>query len=167
MSMNGIHLRLTPAELDRALREPHWAQEFAEELLEAESDRGRPASTARSHRTGTAWHGLDFLLRRHGFPVDVVHGEEEIPDAEEWGYGPPRFLSPERVRAAADAFAGLSPGALVAGVTAADLSAAEVYPVSQWTDEYSLGLVTACVQPLAAYVRSTSLRGHALLMWIA
>ncbi|QDY78991.1 YfbM family protein [Streptomyces qinzhouensis] len=167
MSMSGVHLRFTPAELTRALREPDWAEEYAEELLAAESDSEHLPSTARSHHTYTAWHGLDFLLRRHGFPVDVVHGEEEIPGTAEWGYGPPRFLPPERVRAAADAFAGLSPGALVAGVTAADLVAAEVYPVSQWTDEYSLGLVTACVRPLAAYVRNTALRGHALLMWIA
>ncbi|MGV9313052.1 YfbM family protein [Streptomyces sp. NPDC003691] len=166
MSMNGTYLRLTPDELARALREPVWAGEFSYDLLVAEAGSGNLRSADRTHHTYRAWHGLDFLLRRRGFPVDIVHGEEEIPGAAEWGYGPPCFLPPERVRAASDALATLSPGELVEGVTAADLAGAQVYPVSHWTDEHSLGLVTACYRPLAGYFRSTALRGHALLMWV-
>ncbi|MEU5399338.1 YfbM family protein [Streptomyces sp. NPDC005963] len=167
MSMNGVYVRLTPSELSRALDDPVWAKEYADELLEAESDLVHLPSTSRTHHTYRAWHALDFLLRRRGFPVDIVHGEEEIPGTEDWGgYGPPRCVTPERVRVAADALAALTCAELIEGVTPGHLAEAGVYPVSPWADEHSLGLVTGIHQPLAAFFRTTALRGHALLTWI-
>lgn len=35
MSMNGEYLRVTPAELDRALKDPEWALDLAEEIQDA------------------------------------------------------------------------------------------------------------------------------------
>jgi hypothetical protein len=43
------------------------------------------------------WDLLGFLLRRSAFPVDIVHGEEPLA-ADDWGYGPPQYLTPDRVR---------------------------------------------------------------------
>jgi hypothetical protein len=63
-------------------------------------------------------------LGRVGFPVDIVRGEEEIPGADDFGYTPPRYLSPERVRVAATALGPLPADVLVRGVTMADLAAA-------------------------------------------
>ncbi|MFE0422814.1 YfbM family protein [Streptomyces sp. NPDC058953] len=166
MSMHGTYVRLTPDESARALRDPEWAEGYVDGLLEAEPDVERLPPTARSHHTDRAWHALDFLLRRRGFPVDVVHGEEEIPGADDWGYGPPRLLSPERVRIAADAFAVLGPAGLIAGVAPGDLTAAEIYPVSRWSEPYALELLTGHYPPLAAFFRATALRGHALVVWI-
>lgn len=46
---------------------------------------------------------LRFLLARAEFPVNVIHGEEPFAEDEDWGYGPPRYLRPERVQLAAEA----------------------------------------------------------------
>ncbi|MFI8081738.1 DUF1877 family protein [Kitasatospora sp. NPDC086009] len=80
-------------------------------------DGGGAAARERLHETGRAGHVLGFLLRRHALPVDVVHGEDELPAAGDRGYGPPRCLTPEQVRAVADALTALSPGARVDGST--------------------------------------------------
>lgn len=74
-----------------------------------------PGDRARRFDTDKMWHALDFLLRRIGFPVDVVFGEEEIPGAENWSYGPPRCLTPEQVRTAAEAFAATPSARLTEG----------------------------------------------------
>ncbi|WP_331718542.1 YfbM family protein (plasmid) [Streptomyces virginiae] len=86
--MIGQYLRLTPAELERASLDPDWAAEYAHELY----DRDDAAADARVHETDKASHALDFLLKRRGFPVDVVFGEADMPwpEGEDWGYGPPR-----------------------------------------------------------------------------
>ncbi len=46
---------------------------------------------------------LRFLLARAEFPVNVIHGEEPFAEDEDWEYGPPVCLRPERVRLAAEA----------------------------------------------------------------
>ncbi|MEU0986974.1 YfbM family protein [Streptomyces sp. NPDC005953] len=167
MSMNGVYIRLTPSELTRALHDPAWAMEYVDGLLEAESDLEQLPSTARSHRTHGTWHALHFLLRRRGFPVDIVHGEEEMPGTQDrGGHGPPRWVTPDRVRIAADALSALTPAELIEGVTPGQLADAGVYPISQWADEHSLGLVTGVYPSLVAFFRTTALRGHALLVWV-
>ncbi|WP_380282375.1 YfbM family protein [Kitasatospora purpeofusca] len=165
MSMIGRYLRLSAGELGRAAREPEWALEFVEELDEADGGE-RACGWARLHETGKAWQALDFLLRRHGFPVDLVHGEEELPGAEDWGYGPPSLIAPDRVRLAAEALAALDPGRLTEGVAAVDLAEARVYPQGLWTDEDSLHLVTAEYRALADFLRAAATRRHGVLVWI-
>ncbi|MFE7563501.1 DUF1877 family protein [Kitasatospora sp. NPDC057500] len=165
MSMIGRYLRLSAGELDRAEREPEWALGFVEELDEAAGGE-RAGGWARLHGTGTAWQALDFLLRRRGFPVDLVHGEGELPGAEDWGYGPPCRIAPERVALAAGALAELDPGRLVEGVRAADLAEARVYPQGRWAEEDSLHLVTAEYRALSDFVRAVATRRHGLLVWI-
>lgn len=166
MSMIGEYARLTSAELDRAVRDPHWAQEFVRELIEAELDERPEASKTRCHDTDKAWHALDFLLRRIAFPVDIVHGEEEIPGAEDWGYGPPRYLTPERVRVAADALAVTPHQALVADVTPADLAQAGIYPNIIWERGESLAYVTSRYQALVPFFQAAARDGHGVLVWL-
>ncbi|MFE7486615.1 YfbM family protein [Kitasatospora sp. NPDC057965] len=165
MSMIGRYLRLSAGELERAEREPEWALEFVEELDDAD-DGERAGGRPRLHETGKAWQALDFLLRRRGFPVDLVHGEGELPGAEDWGYGPPSRIAPDRVRLAAGALAALDPGRLTEGVTGADLAEARVYPQSLWADEDSLHLVTAEYRALTEFLRAVATRRHGVLVWI-
>ncbi|WP_121830390.1 YfbM family protein [Streptomyces sp. S1] len=166
MSMIGEYARLTPAELDRAIHDPDWAQEFVDELIEAELDATPKASEARCHDVDKAWHALDFLLRRIDFPVDIVHGEEEIPEAEDWGYGPPQFLSPERVRTAAEALATTPYEALVEGVHPIDLAKAEIYPTIVWERGESLDYVTTHYQALVPFFQAAADAGDAILIWL-
>ncbi|MER5352114.1 DUF1877 family protein [Kitasatospora sp. NPDC002551] len=169
MSMIGRYLRLSAAELERAALEPEWALAFVERLDDesAEADGGRArGGWARLHGTGKAWQALDFLLRRREFPVDLVHGEEELPGAEDWGYGPPCRIAPDRVRLAVAALAALDPGRLTEGVAPADLAEARVYPQSLWEAEDSLHLVTAEYHALSDFLRAVATRRHGVLVWI-
>ncbi|WP_406071026.1 DUF1877 family protein [Streptomyces sp. NBC_01020] len=49
MSMNGEYLRVTPAELDRALKDPAWALDLADEIQDAGRERARPLRSAALH----------------------------------------------------------------------------------------------------------------------
>jgi hypothetical protein len=96
-----------------------------------------------------------------------MHGEEEIPDAEDWGYGPPRYLTPARVRVAAEALAGLSGDSLIAGVAAVELARDDHYPrlaeeeVSSW-----LTYVFHYYQALIPFFRSAAHDGDAVMLWL-
>ncbi|MFJ6572669.1 YfbM family protein [Streptomyces sp. NPDC091292] len=166
MSMIGEYVRLTPAELDRAVKDPDWALKFVEELIEAEPDEQPTAAEARCHDTGKTWHALDFLLRRLGFPVDIVHGEMEIPGAEDWGYGPPRYLTPEQVRLATDALAATPHQNLIENVTPADLAQARIYPDVIWERGESLDFVTSHYQALVPFFQAAARDGNGMLVWL-
>ncbi|MFE6912019.1 YfbM family protein [Streptomyces erythrochromogenes] len=165
MSMIGQYLRLSPAELERATRDPDWAAEHADDLY----DRDDAAAAGRVHDTGKAWHALDFLLARRGFPVDVVFGEADMPwpAGSDWGYGPPRLLTADRVRAAADALEAHAPDALAEGVTPAELAAANVYPQGIWERGEEPDWVASSWASLRPYLRAAAREGDALLVWIS
>ncbi|MFD8412808.1 YfbM family protein [Streptomyces sp. NPDC059650] len=167
MSMIGEYVRLAPAEFERALREPERARACVDALVDRELDVPPPPSRARCHSTGKAWHALSFLLDRIGFPVDVVHGDGEVPGAADWGYAPPRHLAPDRVAAAAEAMAGTPHTALVGGATPQDLAAAHVYPVVVWERGEPLEWVAAAYRDLARFFGAAARDGHAVLMWIS
>ncbi|MGW2182405.1 YfbM family protein [Streptomyces sp. NPDC001732] len=164
MSMIGEYARLTPAELDRAIRDPEWAREFVVGLIEREPDTGPAASEARCHDIDKTWHALDFLLRRIDFPVGIAHGEKEVPGAEGWGHEPPRYLTPERVRLAAETLADAPHEALVEGVRPAELAEAEIYPAVVWERGEPLDYVTSHYQALVPFFRAAADAGDAMLI---
>ncbi len=164
MSMIGRYLRLTRDEFERACQDPRWAAEHARALY----DRDDAAATARVLETDKAWHALDFLLNRRGFPVDVVYGEADMPwpEGEDWGYGPPRILTADRVRAAVDALDDHAPDILAEGVTPTDLAAANIYPTAIWERGEEADWVAAHWADLAKYLRAAAREGDAMLLWI-
>nr|WP_134006671.1 YfbM family protein [Streptomyces sp. 846.5] len=166
MSMIGEYARLTPAELDRAISDPAWALEFVEQMMDARTD-GVDGAESRCLDVDKAWDTLAHLLRRIGFPVDIAHGEAEIPAAEDWGYGPPRYVTPERVLAAADAMSVLSGASLVAGVTADELVRDDHYPRLA-EDEVKSWLTFAAhhYQALVLFFRAAAGDGDAVLVWL-
>lgn len=166
MSMIGEYARLTPAELGRAIRDPDWALGFIEELIEGGSDERAGAGQPRCLDIDKAWDTLGFLLRRIEFPVDIVHGEEEIPGAEDWGYGPPRYLTPEQVRAAAAALGGLSSDVLVRDVTEAELAQADLYPNIAGEGLQWLKYVTHHYDALVPFFRAAAAAGDAMVVWL-
>ncbi|MEU0691775.1 YfbM family protein [Streptomyces uncialis] len=167
MSMVGKYVRLTPAELNRAVLRPDRAREYVEERMAAEPGDGIPAPGSRLHSTGKMWHALEHLLRLRGVEVDVVHGEEEIPGAEDWGYGAPRAICPERVRDAVGAMAAITPEGLVERVTPAELADAGIYPYAGGSGpDERLDDVAAAYQDLAAFFRTAARLRQGLLVWI-
>ncbi|MEV5125167.1 YfbM family protein [Streptomyces decoyicus] len=166
MSMIGEYARVTPAELDRALGDPAWALELVGGRMETEAAECPQPELARCLDIDKAWDALGFLLRRAAFPVDIVHGEEAVPAADDWGYGPPRYLTPERVRAAAGALAEISGARLTAGVGPEDLAEAEVYPTVVWERGEPLDYVSEHYELLRPFFRAAADKGDGMLMWL-
>lgn len=158
MSMIGEYARLTPAELDRAVREPGWVQKFIEELAEGTPERCLDVDKA--------WDSLGFLLRRIDFPVDIVYGGETVPGAEEWGYGPIRYLTAEQVRTAAAALAVTPSEALVRDVLVAELAEANLYPRIAKDDELWLTYVVDNYEGLIPFFQAAARDGDAMLVWL-
>jgi hypothetical protein len=181
VGMYGQWLRVTPAELDRAKADLQWAQDHAERVEEAEYPleqdlqlSPRDIAERRSMSTEKTWHALDFLLTRRGFPVSIIMGEHpfgddvdslEDPDTD-WGYGPPSYLTPDEVRRAAEALAGLSEEDLLDGVDPGDLTRAEIYP-NVWDRGPSELQWAVCELPwVKAYFEAAAKDGDAILCWI-
>nr|WP_248297189.1 YfbM family protein [Streptomyces sp. S1D4-11] len=165
MSMIGEYLRVTPAELDRAIQDPDWALDFVEEVQDAEEESEPVPADARHFSTYKAWDMLRFLLVRAEFPVNVIHGEEPFADDEDWGYGPPRYLRPERAHLAARALRTTTYDQLIAGVDTADLTRAEVYPLG-WDEPGALEWGRHWYDGLTEFFEAAAAADDALLVWL-
>lgn len=164
MSMIGEYLRVTPAELERAVEDPDWALELAEQVQDTEEETEPSVAEARHFSTYKCWDMLGFLFRRAGFPVDVVHGEEPLTE-EDWGYGPPKYLPVERARLAAEALGRVSYDDLVQGVDPAELTRAEVYPLI-WDGAETLEWARSWYVSLVTFFSAAARTGDAVLVWL-
>ncbi|MFE7565257.1 YfbM family protein [Kitasatospora sp. NPDC057500] len=165
MSMNGEYLRVTPEELARSVADPEWAQELADEIQDAQEENEPPPAEARHFTTHQTWDLLGFLLRRSAFPVDIVHGEETFAEDDDWGYGPPRYLTADRVRLAADTLAQMTYDQLIHGVDHSELAEAETYP-QIWDSPTTLEWARDLFSPLTAFFQAAAATGHAMLIWL-
>lgn len=173
--MNGNWLRVSADELERAKTDLAWAYELAMTARDDNSERW----TA----TGKAWNGLDFLLDRLGFEVPLVLGAEafvELPDVEpdseemfdfldnledDWGYGPPSYLTPVQVAAAASGLAALTEDDLVCDVDPHELNRAEVYP-GTWERPGELTWVAHYLPGVRSYFAAAAKDGDAVICWL-
>ncbi|GAA5071614.1 YfbM family protein [Streptomyces similanensis] len=165
MSMIGEYLRVTAAELGRAIQDSDWALDFVEEIQDAEEETEPAPTEARHFSTYKAWGMLRFLLARAEFPVNVIHGEEPFAEEEDWGYGPPRYLRPERVRLAAEALRATSYAQLISGVEPAELTGAEVYPLG-WDEPGSLEWGRPWYDGLVQFFEAAASGDDAMLVWL-
>jgi len=174
MSMIGKYARLTPAELRQSIDDPEWAADHVEQLqdvldeadlLETDWDGSDdPPGRSRLYSTDKTWHLLAYLLGRASFPVSIVHGEHVLDADQDWGYGPASYLTPDRVRYAANALHATPYSELAQGVTAADLNAADIYP-SRW-DEGDIEWGRDYYDRLTAFFGAAADAGDAVLCWI-
>ncbi|MHB9860322.1 YfbM family protein [Streptomyces sp. YIM S03343] len=164
--MIGEYLRLTPADLDKAIANPEWAvllAEAAQDAAEVHPDL-RPAD-ARHYSTYKTWDLIRHLVVRAEFPVNVVQGEELFPDPEDWVYGPPRYLPPARVRQAAERLLPLTYDLLITGVDPSDLTELEVYPL-HWDTPGSLDWARPWYEGLTQFFEAAALDGDAMIIWL-
>ncbi|MGD9486022.1 YfbM family protein [Streptomyces sp. TRM70308] len=162
--MNGEYLRVTPAELNRALKDPEWVLDLVEEIWDAQEESEPAPDEARHFTTHKTWDLLGFLLRRSAFPVDIVYGEELFA-ADDWGYGPPRYLTSDRVRLAADTLLQTTYDQLVQGVDLSELDEAEIYP-RIWDSPTSLEWARDLFTPLTEFFQGAASADHAMLIWL-
>ncbi|MGW2015602.1 YfbM family protein [Streptomyces sp. NPDC001927] len=165
MSMIGEYFRLTARELDRATEDPDWALDHIEEVQDAEAESEPSPAQARHFSTYKTWHLLSFLLERSEFPVDVIQGEAPLEKADDWGYGPPRYLTAERVRLGAEALNRLTYDQLLEGVDPQELIAADIYPLG-WEDRASLEWGRDWFSGLTEYFTAAAREGHAVIVWL-
>nr|WP_203587959.1 YfbM family protein [Actinospica acidiphila] len=165
MSMIGEYLRVTAAELGRAIREPDWALDLVEDVQDAEEETEPAPAEARHFSTYKAWDMLRFLLARVDFPVNVIQGEEPFAEDEDWGYGPPRYLRPERVELAAEAMRATSYDQLLRGVDPAELTSAEVYPLG-WGQPGALEWGRRWYDDLTQFFEAAAGADDAVLVWL-
>jgi hypothetical protein len=165
MSMIGEYLRVTAAELDRAIKDPDWALDFAEEVQDTEEESEPAPAEARHFSTYKTWDMLRFLLARAEFPVNVIQGEEPFAEEEDWGYGPPRYLRPERVRLTAHALRATSYDRLVSDVDPADLAKAEVYPLG-WDEPGALEWGRHWYDGLTQFFETAAAADDAVIVWL-
>ncbi|MFE1832459.1 YfbM family protein [Streptomyces sviceus] len=163
--MIGEYLRVTAAELDRAIQDPNWALDFVEAVQDSEEESEPAPAEARHFSTYKTWDLLRFLLARAEFPVNVIHGEEPFAEDEDWGYGPPKYLRPERVRLAAEALRATSYAQLISGVDPAELSSAEVYPLG-WSEPNSLEWGRPWYDGLTQFFEVVARADDAMLVWL-
>jgi hypothetical protein len=139
--------------------------DFVEEVQDAEEETEPAPAEARHFTTYKAWDLLRFLLARTGFPVNVIHGEEPFAEDEDWGYGPPRYLRPERVRLAAKALRATTYAQLISGVEPAELTSAEVYPL-EWSEPGSLEWGRPWYDGLTQFFDAAARADDAMLVWL-
>ncbi|MGI8333726.1 DUF1877 family protein [Actinomadura scrupuli] len=98
--MVAEYVRVTPQELARALRDPDWAEEFTDDVLdaeaEAEEDGELPVAERRGCDVGKAWDALRILLHRIA-PIDPCPFLGGEAFGEVWSYDRPRALTAEQV----------------------------------------------------------------------
>ncbi|MFL9658460.1 YfbM family protein [Streptomyces sp. PB17] len=165
MGMIGEYLRVTAAELGRATREPGWALDLVEQIQDAEEETEPAPADVRHFSTYKAWDMLRFLMARVEFPVNVIQGEEPFAENEEWGYGPPRYLRPERVKLAAEALRATSYDQLLRGVDPAELTSAEVYPLG-WGEPGALECGRHWYDDLTQFFVAAAGADDAVIVWL-
>ncbi|MEV4656588.1 DUF1877 family protein [Micromonospora sp. NPDC049301] len=173
--MNGNWLRVSPDDLELARTDLGWAYKIAMA--------GRDDNSGRWTATDKAWNGLDFLLDRLGFGIPLVLGAQsfvELPDVEpdseemfdfledledDWGYGPPSYLTPVQVAAAASRLAALTEDDLIRGVDPQELNRAEVYP-GTWERPGELAWVTHYLPDVRSFFAAAAKDGEAVICWL-
>jgi hypothetical protein len=95
----------------------------------------------------------------------VVYGEHMLDAEQDWGYGPASYLTPDRVKYAANALDATSYSQLAQSVTSADLNAAEIYP-SPWEDENAVEWGREYYERLTAFFGAAADAGDAILCWL-
>ncbi|HCT79751.1 MAG TPA: DUF1877 domain-containing protein [Micromonosporaceae bacterium] len=172
--MYGQWLRVSSAELEHAKADLDWAEDFAESVAEAEYqyEDNRDLPDRRSYGTDKAWHALDYLLQRKGFPVAIIFGEERFTDDDvddteaDWGYGAPGYLTPVQVRQAAAALAELTREALLEGVDPAELQREEIYP-AVWDRPGELEWPVGFLPDIKTYFNAAAAKDEAIICWIS
>ncbi|MDJ1130658.1 YfbM family protein [Streptomyces iconiensis] len=167
MGMIANYARLTPTQLDRALRDPEWAHTHVLELERAAWQAGQPApSQARFLDIDKTWGALAVLLSGKNVPVEVIFGDAGIPGAPSWGTSPPHALAPERVALAAELLGRISGAELTEGADTEKLEREDVCPAIWDEGEDALEYVRKHYEPLVEFVTAAAGEGEALLVWL-
>jgi hypothetical protein len=153
MSIEASYRRVTPQEFARLQGDPKAAESFfgtsLEDLDDPEKLLARMQEQESNDRflgVGTDWHALHFLLtgdgelKSHPLPPPPLGNAVQGGTETQWSctYGHVRSLTPEEVRAVADALSKISVDELRSRFSVAAFNAAQIYPHgrrARWTEQ--------------------------------
>jgi hypothetical protein len=165
MSMTGRYRRISAQELDALRADPAAVPDFLYPHGGIRPGGDRELDVDRS------WHALHFLLNGHpwdgsGPLFDAVLGGTEVGE-EDVVYGPARGLTPEEVRAVADALEAIPASEIRDRFDVAAMNQAEIYPHGwQGTTEEREFLVGHYGR-LVDFFRDAAEAGDAMLLYLA
>jgi hypothetical protein len=160
MSMIGNFLQITPAQLQALVENPTSVQAL---LYPDDGDR------AESIDIDKAWHGIHFMLTGEAWGgsaplANIVLGGTEI--GGDVGYGPAHYLTPEELRAAAEAVRELPPDEFARRFDAEKLSANQIYPEIWDEGDETLDYLRHYYETLRAYYLDAAAKGNAMLKYL-
>jgi hypothetical protein len=167
MSMIMQYIRLRTDELvklrDLLANDPNGAFDYVDELADLAVD---DVPEGRTFDTDKAWAGLDHLLgRAGGAPVNIIYGGEMLTQ-DDWGYAPPRLLTPDEVRAAATFLEATPFTTLAAAYDAEELTRAGIYPEIWHTGERACEYLSRWYNGLVAFFTRTAAAGDSLVVYL-
>ena len=142
--------------------DPDGAFEYADELADGAGE-DVPVEQSRSLDTDKTWDAMAFLLNRAGPPaVCVVRGGTPLT-GDDWGYEPPRYLTPDQVSAAASQLDAM-PFDLLAKQFDPD-QMTDVYP-RIWHDHGALSYLRAWYERLARFFRHAATHRDGMIIFL-
>ncbi|MEU4693940.1 YfbM family protein [Actinoplanes sp. NPDC023714] len=162
MGMELIGHRLSGADLQALLDDPSTV----EKILYGELDDDDAEMPEPELDLDKSWHAVHFLLTGTAWGIGddpagaAVLGGMEI--GEDGGYGPPRYLVPDDVRAVSAALDRLGDDTLRARFDPAALDAADIYPAG-WSGTDVEGLLVHLAE-LRAFYRAAAGNGEGVLL---
>lgn len=161
MGMVAEWVRMSPAELDRAVADPEWAEEFVDQLLDDdEEDLSRRAR--RGFDVDKGWDALHVLLDKvTGVrPCPFLGGDEF---GEVWSYDRPRILTASDVASVAAVLTTTPFAALLEAYDAESLEAAYFGP---WSAE-DVALLQEFYDGLVKHFTLAARRGEGMITYLS
>jgi hypothetical protein len=96
----------------------------------------------------------------------VVFGDNQVPGADDWGYGPPSSLSPERVAELAAVLRSLDPRGAADAVPAQAFVDADIYPDGIWNEPGLAEYLAGHLERLTTFFVDAADAGMGMLVWL-
>ncbi|MBX9693311.1 MAG: YfbM family protein [Cyanobacteria bacterium] len=175
MSMCAYMKEIKPSLLQELLDDPEAVEDFIgsggfddDGDEEAESEAG--AGAGEQLDLHKSWQALHFVLTGTPWEVDdripvsqAVLGGEEIGE-DFTGYGPARFLGPDRVKEVSAGMGLLQIKDLIEKYSAEDYERADLYAFNGIDEER--GDISRCFSDLKSFYQGCASRGSAVIIWI-
>ena len=164
MSMIGNLLRVTRAELDEYLKDSSL---LSNRIYDNESDEGDPNLVD----IDKSWDGIIFLLtgensNNSNHPLTkVLFSGQIIDEAQDLGYGPGQYLTPEQVKEMNEQISKISLEELSKNYDAKKMTELEVYP-DIWKDEDEVSYLTEYFKTIQEVYAEASKNDEAIITFI-
>lgn len=165
MSMVESFVALEPQQLQALIAEPESLDSFLypddpDQEPEHQIDLDKAWHAIHFTLTGSVWEGAEPLYL-------VILGGTEF--GEDYGYGPPRYLTPDQVKAVSSALEPLTPDVFSGMFDSDALTREKIYPKVFWASEEDGGLeyVLDNYLNVREFYRTAAERGDAMIVSMA